>query len=354
MPEDEDTKSIASNDNTEDAVPGAAPVAPVAQALQPVGNYVFDELYDDDDRPAGPIAPRVNAPLEPNRQEGAPLPAIRVTNEAVSGTSPVEELSSAHPDATTLEERTRLFWAKLENDRLASDVDAARERSLQEAEAHSTVDDDLARALRESSLIENPRTQQEEEDFKRAQQESLDHLKELLAEEEAELKKAHQLSMQEFAERQKREEDEYLEVKRNPLKEIADQETRRKQEDAEYEKETRRHGWWSDVDDAKVIASETSPVPEPPSATLGSVDDDAGSNIASSSRTENQAPAVVTPTAQRHPIYGFLQGHWAESTLGSQLTLPPAYTSTTVLPRPAARSPRRSSGPAAGQPNPLK
>ncbi|KAK5734690.1 hypothetical protein LTR17_008768 [Elasticomyces elasticus] len=169
--------------------------------------------------------------------------------------------------------------------------------------------------------------------------------------------------MQEFAERQKREEDEYLEVKRNSLKEIADQETRRKQEDAEYEKvreeslrtalewETRRHGWWSDVDDANIDANDTSPVTQPPSATLGSVDDDAGSNIASSSRTENQAPAVVTPTAQRHPIYGFLQGHWAESTLGSQLTLPPAYTSTTVLPRPAARSPRRSSGPAAGQPN---
>ncbi|KAK5674314.1 hypothetical protein LTS10_012898 [Elasticomyces elasticus] len=360
MQEDEDAESIASNESTENAVPGAAPVAPVAQALQPVGNYVFDELYDDDDRPAGPITPRVNAPLEPNRQEGAPLPVARGTGEAIPGTNPVDEPSSAQPNASTLEERTRLFWAKLENDRLASDVDAARERSLQEAEAHSTVDDDLARALRESSLIENPRTQQEEEDFKRAQQESLDHLKELLAEEEAELKKAHQLSMQEFAERQKREEDEYLEVKRNSLKEIADQETRRKQEDAEYEKvreeslrtalewETRRHGWWSDVDDANIIASETTPVPQPPSATLGDVD--AGSNVATSSRIESQTPAVVAPTAQRHPIYG-LQGHWADSAIGSQLTLPPAYTSTAVLPRPAARSPRRSSDPAAGQPN---
>ncbi|KAK5734689.1 hypothetical protein LTR17_008767 [Elasticomyces elasticus] len=187
MQEDEDAESIASSDSTENAVPGAAPVAPVAQALQPVGNYVFDELYDDDDRPAGPITPRVNAPLEPNRQEAAPLPVARGTGEAIPGTNPVDEPSSAQPNASTLEERTRLFWAKLENDRLASDVDAARERSLQEAEAHSTVDDDLARALRESSLIENPRTQQEEEDFKRAQQESLDHLKELLAEEEAEL-----------------------------------------------------------------------------------------------------------------------------------------------------------------------
>ncbi|KAK5766396.1 hypothetical protein LTS12_003313 [Elasticomyces elasticus] len=379
MQEDPLAESPASSENGDDAVaggtPGAAPgAAPGAQQDQPLGNYALDELYDEDDRPTGPIAPRVNAPLEPNRQEEALLPVARGTGEAAPGTNPVDEPSSAQPNASTLEERTRLFWAKLEKDRLDSDVEAARERSLQEAtkreqdrldsdleaarqqslqeaEASRTVDNDLARALRESSLIEHPRTQQEEEDFKRAQQESLDYLKELDAQEEAELLKAHQLSMQDVARRPKREEEDCLKAHHNSLKEITDQEARRKQEDAEYQKvreeslqtalewETRRHGWWSDVDDANITANDTSSVSLPQSATVGNIDDNAGSNISSPTRTEGQIPAVVVPTPQRHPIYGFLQGHWAESTIGSQLTLPP-YTTTEDLRLPSSLDPQ--------------
>ncbi|KAK5704380.1 hypothetical protein LTR97_003398 [Elasticomyces elasticus] len=383
MQEDPLAESPASSENGDDAVAegalGAAPrTAPEAalgaQQDQPLGDYVFDELYDDDDRFDGPVAPRANAPLEPNRQEEAPLPAVPGTVQAVPRPDPGHASNGARADASTLEERTRLFWAKLEKDRLDSDVEAARQRSLQEAtkreqdrldsdlkaaqeqslqeaEADKTVDDELARALRESSLIENPRPQQEEEDIKRVLQESLDHLDKLRAEEEAELKKAHQLSMQDVAGRQKREEEDCLKAHHNSLKDIDEQELLRKQEDAEFERvskeslqsalewETSRQGWWSDVDDSTITANDTSSVTQPQSATPGNVNDNAGSNVATSSTNESRTPAVVAPTAQRHPIYGFLQGHWAESTIGSQLTLPP-YTTTDNLPLPSSLDPQ--------------
>ncbi|KAK5725398.1 hypothetical protein LTR15_003584 [Elasticomyces elasticus] len=378
MQEDPLADSPASSENGDDAVAGGTPraapeAAPGAQQDQPLGNYAFDELYDDDDRPAGPIAPRANAPLAPNRQEGAPLPAVPGTVQAVPGPDPGHASNGARADASTLEERTRLFWAKLEKDRLDSDLEAARERSLQEAtkreqdrldsdleaarkrslqeaEADKTVDDELTRVLRESSLVEVPRTQQEEEDFKRALQESLDHVKVLEAQEEAELKKAHQLSMQEVARRQEQEEQDCLKAHHNSLKDVDEQELRRKKEDAELERvrkeslqtalewETSRQGWWSDVDDTNITANDTSSVAQPQSATLGTFDDNAGSNVATSSRNESRTPAVVAPTAQRHPIYGFLQGHWAESTISSQLTLPP-YTTTENLPLPSSLDP---------------